>query len=87
MISVSASKFQKQFGEYKDKAQREPIMITSYNRNSMVLISADEYQRYKDMEDNEQIAMHPADMNAEEIAALEAAMHSTDGEEFNHECE
>lgn len=43
MITVPASEFQKNFGAYKEIAQREPVVVTSNGRESVVVISAEVY--------------------------------------------
>lgn len=43
MRTVPASEFQKNFGAFKELAQREPVTVTSNGRESVVLISATEY--------------------------------------------
>lgn len=60
MISVTSAEFIKKYGTYKEAASREPIQITSYGRNSLVVIAAHEYERLKKMDDR--IACHPADL-------------------------
>lgn len=47
MIRVSASEFAKNFGRYKEIAQREPVEITSHNRPSGYLISEAEFDHYR----------------------------------------
>lgn len=47
MKTVTASEFQKNFGAFKEVAQREPVAITSNGRESVVLISAAEYMTYQ----------------------------------------
>lgn len=47
MKTVTASEFQKNFGAFKEVAQREPVAITSNGRESVVLISAAEYAEYR----------------------------------------
>ena len=47
MITVPASEFQRKFGAYKEIAQREPVAVTSNGRNSVVVISAAEYESLK----------------------------------------
>ena len=47
MEIVTASEFQKNFGAFKEIAQREPVTVTSNGRESVVLISAREYAEYK----------------------------------------
>lgn len=41
---VSASEFQKNFGHFKEIAQREPVTVTSNGRESVVLVSAIEFE-------------------------------------------
>jgi prevent-host-death family protein len=43
MKTVPASEFQKNFGAFKELAQREAVGVTSNGRESVVLISAGEY--------------------------------------------
>jgi len=47
MTTVSASEFQKNFGYFKEIAQREPVMVTSNGRESVVLLSVAEYAELK----------------------------------------
>lgn len=44
---VTASEFQKNFGQYKELAQREPVSVTSNGRDSVVLLSTAEYKEYE----------------------------------------
>lgn len=46
---VSASEFQKNFGYFKEVAQREPVMVTSNGRESVVLLSATAYAALKNL--------------------------------------
>ena len=48
MAIVSASEFQKNFGHFKELAQREPIRVTSNGRESVVLLSAAEYKEFQE---------------------------------------
>ena len=45
MNRVTSDEFQKGFASYKAKAHREAVVITSQDRDDVVLISADEYKR------------------------------------------
>lgn len=47
MTIVSASEFQRNFGHFKEVAQREPVIVTSNGRESVVLLSATEYALLK----------------------------------------
>jgi prevent-host-death family protein len=45
-MKVTASEFQRNFGHFKELAQREPVTITSNGRESVVLISAHDHAEY-----------------------------------------
>ena len=47
MTKVTSSKFQKNFGQYKELAQRNPVYVTSNGRDSVVLISTSEYAAFE----------------------------------------
>jgi prevent-host-death family protein len=44
---VTASEFQQAFGTLSDKARHEPIVITKHGRDSLVVMSAEEWARLK----------------------------------------
>lgn len=44
---VTASEFQQAFGALSDKARREPVIITKHGRDSLVVMSAEEWERLK----------------------------------------
>ena len=45
MTRVTATEFKNNVGVFSDAAMREPVIITSHQRDRLVLISADEYRR------------------------------------------
>lgn len=45
MTRVSATEFKNNIGTFSDTAMTEPVIITSHQRDRLVLISADEYRR------------------------------------------
>jgi prevent-host-death family protein len=47
MVKVTSAEMQKRFGQYSELAQREPVSITNHGRESLVLMSAAEFQRLK----------------------------------------
>lgn len=73
MATVTSAEFQKNFGTYKDAAQRGPVTITNHGRESLVVLSADEYKRLKSMDTRQAYFAHeiPEDMLAEIDAELE----------------
>ena len=44
---VTASEFQQAFGALSDKARHEPVVITKHGRDSLVIMSAEEWERLK----------------------------------------
>ncbi len=47
ITKVSASEFQQAFGQLSDKARHEPVVITKHGKDSLVVMSAEEWQRLK----------------------------------------
>ena len=47
ITKVSASEFQQAFGALSDKARHEPVVITKHGKDSLVVMSAEEWQRLK----------------------------------------
>jgi prevent-host-death family protein len=47
VVKVTASEFQRAFGELSDKALKEAVAITKQGRDHLVLVSAEEYARLK----------------------------------------
>ncbi len=43
MVQVTATEFAKNFGRYREEAQREPVAITSHGRTSGYFVSPHEY--------------------------------------------
>lgn len=43
MVQVTATEFAKNFGRYREEAQREPVAITSHGRTSGYFVSPYEY--------------------------------------------
>jgi prevent-host-death family protein len=43
MAQTTAMEFQRKFGEFQHRAQREPVEITRHGRRELVLMSADHY--------------------------------------------
>ena len=47
VTKVTASEFQQAFGQLSDKARREPVVITKHGRDSLVVMSTEEWTRLK----------------------------------------
>jgi len=70
MIKVSASEFQRKIGRYQDMALVQPMAVTYYGRERIVIISAEEYHRLK-RRDRQVLGLE--DFADADIAALEEA--------------
>lgn len=58
MVSVTAADLAKQFGKYRDLALREPVSVTHHGRETVVILSADEYRRLKSFDDRQVFLAH-----------------------------
>lgn len=47
MATTTSLEFQRKFGEFQHKAQREPVEITKHGRREFVLMSAEQYDWLK----------------------------------------
>ncbi len=79
---VTSAELQKAFGLYREKAMKNPVVITNHGRESLVLMSAEEYRRLKTLDRR---ALHPQELNEAEIEALEKAEIAPEAMAFNHE--
>lgn len=73
MVEVSATEFVKNFGQYKEKAQREIIAITSHGRTSGYFLSEHEYREYMFLKAQARHCYHVSELPEETIAAIAKA--------------
>jgi prevent-host-death family protein len=81
--TASAAEVARNFGRFKEIAQRGAVAVTSHGRDSVVMLSADEYARLKALDDRVTIYAHelPADLaKALDQAAPPNATKAFDGE-------
>ena len=50
MAVISSAEAQKNFGHYREEALSEPVVVTQYGKPSVVIISAREYERLKELD-------------------------------------
>lgn len=81
-MKATAAEVGKNFGQFADKALVEPVTITKYGRDHLVLVSADEYARLK-RRDRQVYRAHevPADI----LAAIEQAEPAPECDEVERE--
>ncbi len=78
---VTSADFQKAFGLYREKALQAPVVITNHGRESLVLLSAEEYSRLKRQDRR---ALHPWELDPRDIEALRSEP-AAEGAAFDHE--
>lgn len=83
MVTITAAELQKQFGRYRDIALREPVSVTHHGRESLVILSADEYKRLKSYDDRQ--AIYPWELPDDAVEALDKAEIPEEAAKFNHE--
>jgi prevent-host-death family protein len=81
-MKVTAAEVGKNFGQFADKALVEPVTITKYGREHLVLLSADEYARLKR---RDRQVYRVGDLPDEIIAAIKAAEPPAEAAAFDHE--
>lgn len=82
MSKATAADVGKNFGQFADKALVEPVTITKYGREHLVLISADEYARLKR---RDRQVIRTEDLPEPLVEALRMAEPSAAAEAFNAE--
>ncbi len=70
MVRVTASEFQRSFGQLSDRALKETVAITKQGRDHLVLVSAEEFARLKRRDRKVGLA---ADLPDEWLAAVRKA--------------
>ncbi len=83
-VSVTSAEFQKNFGRYREAAIREAVTITNHGRESLVLLSADEYRRLK-KRDRE--VLHVSELSHQDIEAIRTAEIPAETADFDQELE
>ena len=70
MEIVTSADFQRQVGRYQDRALVEPVLVTRNGRERLVLLSAEEYRRLKQLDRQ---ALHVSELSDDTLAAVATA--------------
>jgi antitoxin StbD len=70
MATVPASEVQKNFGAFHDQALTEPVRVTRYGRETVVILSAKEFHALKQAQRQ---SLSVADLTEEELAEIARA--------------
>lgn len=70
MLEVPATKFVKNFGQYKEQVQREVIAITSHGRTSGYFVSEHDFKEYLLLKAHSRHPYHISELPEETITAI-----------------
>jgi prevent-host-death family protein len=71
MAVVTSAEAQKNFGRYREQALEEPVVVTQYGKPSVVIISATEYERLKELDRRVMLLDQMSDIDIEQMAEAE----------------
>ena len=81
-VTITSVEFQKGFGRYREAALKQPVTITNHGRESLVLMSADEYKRLKSLDRQ---PLYAWELGEEALRALETAETQAEASAFDSE--
>jgi prevent-host-death family protein len=83
MREVPATEFTRNFGQYREIAQREPVAVTSHGRATGYFVSAIEFEELQRIKAFARRSRAVADMTAEEIEQMTAGRMSPEHDHLN----
>ena len=83
MVTIAAAELQEKFGRHRDTALKEPVSVTHEGRESLVILSADDYRRLKSLDTRQ--AVYPWELPDDLAQALETAEPPAFTVQFDHE--
>lgn len=83
MREVPAAEFTRNFGQYREIAQREPVAVTSHGRATGYFVSAMEFEEMQRLKALTRRSRAVADLSKEDIERMTAARMSPEHEHLN----
>jgi prevent-host-death family protein len=83
MREVSATEFTRNFGQYREIAQREPVAVTSHGRATGYFVSAVEFEEMQRLKVYARRSRAVADMTKDEIEQMVASRMSPEHDHLN----
>lgn len=83
MTAVTATEFAREFGRYKEEAQREPVAITTYGRVSGYFVSTHEYAELQRLRAMERRAYRLGELPRDLIEAIVTARMNPKHDDLN----
>jgi PHD/YefM family antitoxin component YafN of YafNO toxin-antitoxin module len=85
MVRVTSAELQRYFGRFRDRALREPVSVTHHGRDSLVLLSADEFARLKSLDSRQ--ALYAWELSQDALADLAASVPAAECTAFDDEAD
>ena len=82
MTTVSSRELKENYGTYRITAHKEPVFITNYGKDDLVLLSVDEYRRLQELERR---AFHASEMPEDLLQDLDNIAIPEEAKRYNHE--
>lgn len=73
MTQVSATEFARNFGRYREEAQREAVAVVTHNRVTGYFVSARDYDEYQRLKATAAAALPVEELDAATLKALAAS--------------
>ena len=82
MTKITSAQLQKGFGQYRMEAHKNPVIITNHGRDDLALISAEEYARLRQLD---QQALYAHEVDAGVLDEMGSLPVSKEAKEFDSE--
>ena len=82
MTKITSAEFQKGFGQYRTEAHKHPVIITNHGRDDLALISAEEYARLRQLD---QQAFYSNELDADVLDEMGKLTISEEAKKFDSE--
>ncbi|MEO0443438.1 MAG: type II toxin-antitoxin system prevent-host-death family antitoxin [Pseudomonadota bacterium] len=82
MNKVTSGEFQKEFGRYRTEAHKDAVIITNHGRDDLALISAEEYKRLRQLD---QQAFYAHELPNEVLSEIGTLSIPEEAKQFNDE--
>jgi prevent-host-death family protein len=81
MRKITATEFAKNFGQFRESVQREPLAVTSHGRTTGYFVSANDYREYQKLKAMARQSIRVVDLSEAEIEEIAAVRMD---KKFNH---
>ena len=83
MREVSATEFTRNFGQYREIVQREPLAVTSHGRATGYFVSTTEFEEFQRLKAAMRRSRSVAEMSADEIEQMAEGRMSSEHDHLN----